>query len=78
MDILGVEKALKQINDETLPKIEALLAKLNADIQAAISRFDGLTITINLKGQNEIRNDLPVAACHESAADGADRAGGNA
>ena len=45
MDLLGVDK----LNRETLPLLQAMFDKLVVDLNAVVSRLDGLTITLNLK-----------------------------
>jgi hypothetical protein len=48
MDVLKLREALDKFNAETLPELRHLLEKTVADLDAIVSRLDGLVITINL------------------------------
>lgn len=55
MDLVNLKDEIKLLNAETLPKLEAMLKQLTADLDAIVSRLDGLTVTatVTLKKEKE-------------------------
>ena len=59
MDLLSLQKSIDKLNDETLPKVEALITRLEGlvkgDINQILDRISGtrLTIAIPPEGSKE-------------------------
>jgi hypothetical protein len=77
LDLAGADKAVKRLNEETIPLLRELSAEMVADLRKEVAdlrsdlrmllrRLDGASITLKLGDENENHSDsaLPVA-CHE-------------
>lgn len=68
MDLAGTDKAVKRVNDETIPKVKALLDEIVSDVDAIVSRLDGATIEITIHLKEKGNNDEDPNTAHSTDA----------